>query len=322
MKSISSRLRVVCLATLLGLVFGGGAALAQSKPKPVAPPKPATAPPEPAKTQPPAPAAAAPIAQAAPASGAPADYLVGPQDVLSITVWDQNDLSGKFTVETDGSFTFPLIGRLQAGGLTLRQIDAELKRRLADGYFKNPQLTVAVDTYRSQRVFIVGEVRTPGTYTLTGDMSLIEALSRAGSTTPNASTEAVIVRAAEGKAPTGPTLPSQADASKAIRVDLKDLQSGALSQNVALKDGDTIFVPRAETIYVFGQVKNPGAYALQTKDTTVLQALSLAGGVTDRGSTNRIKIVRIVKGEKTEIKVKLTDTVLPGDTVIVQERFF
>jgi polysaccharide export outer membrane protein len=235
--------------------------------------------------------------------------------VLNITVWDQNDLSGKFTVEADGSFAFPLIGRVQAGGLTLRQIEAELKKRLADGYFKNPQLTLAVETYRSQKVFITGEVRTPGPYVLTGDMSLIEALSRAGSTTPNASTEVLLVRAAEGKAATGPTLPEQAGVQNVVRVDLKELQSGAVKQN-------TIFVPRAETVYVFGQVKNPGAYALQTKDTTVLQALSLAGGVTDRGSTGRIKVVRVVKGNKVEIKVKLTDVVLPNDTIIVQERFF
>ncbi|HEY3383857.1 MAG TPA: polysaccharide biosynthesis/export family protein [Vicinamibacterales bacterium] len=259
---------------------------------------------------------------AAPPASQQADYVVGPQDVLSITVWDQADLSGKFTVETDGSFTFPLIGRLQVGGLTLRQVENELKKRLSDGYFKNPQLTVAVDTYKSQRVFIVGEVRSPGTYTLTGDMSLIEALSRAGSTTPTAGTEAIIVHPTDGKSPNGPVMPGQANDKNTVRVDLKDLQSGAMAKNVALKDGDTIFVPRAETIYVFGQVKNPGAYALQTKDTTVLQALSLAGGVTDRGSTSRIKIVRLVKGKKTEIKVDLGDSVLPGDTVIVPERFF
>jgi polysaccharide biosynthesis/export protein len=256
------------------------------------------------------------------ASSQQPDYLVGPQDVLTITVWDQNDLSGKFTVETDGSFTFPLIGRIQAGGLTLRQIENELKKRLADGYFKNPQLTVAVDTYRSQRVFITGEVRTPGTYTLTGDMSLIEALSRAGSTTQFAGNECVIVRAGEGKATAGPLLPNQVEGATTIRVDLKDLQSGGLSKNIPLRDGDTIFVPAAETVYVFGQVKNPGAYPLRAKDTSVLQALSMAGGVTDRGSTNRIKIVRIVKGKKTEIKVGLTDLVLPGDTVMVPERYF
>ena len=74
-------------------------------------------------------------------------------------------------------------------------------------------------------------------------------------------------------------------------------------------------------MYVFGQVKSPGAYPVD-KDTTVLQALSLSGGVTDRGSTGRIKIVRTVDGKKKELKVKLTDMVEPGDTIIVAERFF
>ena len=265
-----------------------------------------------------APGAQAPQAQAEPS---PTGYVIGPQDVLTITVWESPDLSGKFTVEADGSFTFPLIGRVKAGGLTLRQCEAELKKRLADGYFKNPQVSVAVESYRSQRIFIVGEVRNPGTYPLTGDMTLIEAIARAGSTTISAGPEAIVVRAPAGKALSGPVLPGRAE-SEVIKVDLKELQSGALSQNVPLRDGDTIFVSRAESIYVFGQVKNPGAYALQSTETTVLQALSLAGGVTDRGATNRIKIVRVVEGEKKEVKVKLTDRVLPGDTIIVPERYF
>jgi polysaccharide export outer membrane protein len=252
-----------------------------------------------------------------------AEYLIGPQDVLTVTVWDSPDLSGKFTVETDGSFTFPLIGRVKAGGLTLRQFEAELKKQLSDGYFKNPQVSVAVESYRSQRIFIVGEVRTPGTYQLTGDMTLIEAIARAGSTTPGAAPEAIVVRAPAGKAADGPTLPGQRpDEADIEKVNLRDLQSGVLSQNVALRDGDTIFVPRAESIYVFGQVKSPGAYALQSVETTVLQALSLAGGVTDRGATNRIKIMRVVRGEKVEIKVKLTDLVQPGDTIVVPEKYF
>ena len=79
---------------------------------------------------------------------------------------------------------------------------------------------------------------------------------------------------------------------------------------------------RAESVYVFGHARNPGAYPLRQKDTTVLQALSLAGGVTDRGSTRRIKIVRIVEGEKEEFSAELTDFVLPHDTVVVSERFF
>jgi polysaccharide export outer membrane protein len=106
-----------------------------------------------------------------------------------------------------------------------------------------------------------------------------------------------------------------------IRVDIRELQSGIFVGNNSLRDGDTIFVPRAQTIFVFGQVKTPGEYAVK-KETTVLQALSLAGGVTDRGSTGRIKIVRVVDGKKVEVSVKLNDVVQAGDTIVVQERFF
>ena len=164
-------------------------------------------------------------------------------------------------------------------------------------------------------------MRTPGTYAITGDMKLIEALARAGSTLPTASGEVVIVHPTTGQAASGPVLPPDGDNDSVVRVDLQELQKGVLSNNAALRDGDTIFVPRAESIYVFGQVKNPGAYALQQRTTTVLQALSLAGGVTDRGSTSRIRIVRIVDGQKKDIRVTLGDIIKAGDTIIVSERF-
>ena len=241
--------------------------------------------------------------------------------MLTITSYDQADLSGKFAIEADGTFTYPMIGRVKAGGLTLRALESAIKKQLKDdGYFKNPQITVAVDTYKSQRVFIVGEVRTPGAYPLSGNTNLVEALARAGSTLPTASGEAVIVHAGENA--DGPTLPTQSDDKDIVRVNLRELENGAFSQNARLRDGDTIFVPRAQSVYVFGQVKNPGAYSLQQQNTTVLQALSLAGGVTDRGTTSRIKIIRIVNGEKKELKAKLTDLVQPGDTIVVSERFF
>jgi polysaccharide biosynthesis/export protein len=249
------------------------------------------------------------------------DYVVGSQDVLTITSYDQADLTGKFTVEADGTFTYPLVGRVRAGGLTLRQVEAQVKKQLVDGgFFRNPQITVAIEQYKSQKVFVVGEVRQPGPYPLSGNMALVEVIARAGSTLPSASGEAVIVHA--GESASGPTLPVKDDAPNVVHVNLRDLEQGVFSQNAMLRDGDTIFVPRAESVYVFGQVKNPGAYSLPQKNTTVLQALSLAGGVTDRGTTARIKIIRIVKGERREIKVKLTDVLLPGDTIVVPERFF
>jgi len=250
------------------------------------------------------------------------DYVVGPQDVLTITSYDQADLSGKFTLEADGTFTYPLIGRVKAGGLTLRALEEALRKRLIDdGYFKNPQITVSVETYKSQKIYVVGEVRAPGAYPLSGDMNLVEAIARAGSTLPSASGEAIIVHPVLPGA-SGPTLPNQDAAAKTERIDLRAMQNGVYTQTTILRDGDTIFVPRAESVYVFGQVKNPGAYALQQKDTSVLQALSLAGGITDRGATTRIRIVRMVGSEKKELKVKLSDPVLPGDTIIVAERIF
>jgi polysaccharide biosynthesis/export protein len=249
------------------------------------------------------------------------NYVVGPQDVLAITVFDQQDLGGKYAVEADGTFTFPLIGRVKAGGLTLREVEGALRAELANGFFKNPQVTVAVEQYRSQRIFIVGEVKNAGTYSLTGDMTLIEALARAGSATEAASGEALIVRLGGGVKREGPVLPDQEEGTEVIRVDIKELQSGKLSSNAQLQDGDTIFIPRAELVYVFGQVKSPGAFPLQ-KGTTVLQALSLAGGVNDRGATGRIRIARVFRGHKVEIKARLEDVVHPGDTIIVPERFF
>jgi polysaccharide export outer membrane protein len=114
------------------------------------------------------------------------NYIVGPQDVLTVTVFGESELSGKYTVEQDGTFTFPQIGRVKAGGLTLRDLEQELKTKLADGYLRNPQVAVAIENYRSQRILILGEVRSPGEYQLNGDVTLLAALARAGSTTPSA----------------------------------------------------------------------------------------------------------------------------------------
>ena len=234
------------------------------------------------------------------------DYVVGPQDVLVITSYDQSRLTGKFTIETDGTFTYPLIGLVHAGGMTLRGVEGALETELVDqGFFGNPQIAVAVEQYRSQRIFVVGEVRTPGAYPMSGGMRLVEALAHAGSPLSEASGEVVIVHASSGGGVVEPAITSISatdsvtdDPDEVVRVDLRDLQMGDLSQNVPLRNGDTIFVLRARSVYVFGQAHNPGAYPLRHADTTVLQALTLAGGVTDRGSTGRITIVRTVDGER------------------------
>jgi polysaccharide export outer membrane protein len=239
--------------------------------------------------------------------------------VLNIAVFNEAEMSGKFTVDADGTFSYPLVGRVKAAGLTIRGLENELKRLLSGDYLKNPQITVTIESYKSQHVFVGGEVKNPGPYPLSGDMTLIEALALAGSTTPDAGSEAVIRRPKPGTAAAkGLAMPGQiADAdAEEIRVSLKDLQAGTLARNIPLRDGDTIMVPKGDPVYVFGQVKTPGAYTVQP-GMTVMQALALAGGVTERGSTGRIKIVRVEGGKKKETKVKLTDLVRPGDTIVV-----
>lgn len=244
------------------------------------------------------------------------EYVAGPQDVLEVTVFGEEEMSGKFPIEADGTFNFPLIGRVKAGGLTLRAIEREVHARLADGYLQNPQVAVAVGQFRSQRVFIVGEVSRPGTYPLTAQMSLIEAIATAGSASSSAAGHAVIIR---GSRP-GDGPDAQAE-SEVLHADLGAFESGSLANNIILRDGDVVVVPRAQSVYVLGQVNSPGVFTME-RDTSVLQALALAGGVRERGSMSRIRIVRLVNGKKTEIKVGLDDRVRPGDTVMVLERFF
>jgi len=122
----------------------------------------------------------------------PTDYVVGSQDVLKITVFDEPTMSGSYRVDTDGSFQYPMLGRLPVGGMRIREVEQMLKARLEDGYIKRAQVAVDVEQFRSRSIFVVGEVRTPGKYAMTPQMSLIEALAAAGSTTPAASSEVMM----------------------------------------------------------------------------------------------------------------------------------
>lgn len=271
-------------------------------------------------------ALAALLTAALAAAEQPRAYLVGPNDVLAVTVFNQPQLTGRYVIEADGMFTFPLVGKVRAGGLTLRAVEEQLRDRLSRGYLNDPQVTVAVDQYRSQQVFVMGEVRQPGGFQLTGPITLIEALARAGSTTDRAGLEALIVRPKDGPTPTDggavqAASQSPGQSAEVIRVNLQSLQSGTLTENVSLWPGDTVFVPRAEPVVVSGQVRTAGEYILR-RPMTVRQVLALAGGVTDRGSTRRIQILREVDGVETTFDASLKDPVLPGDTIVVRERLF
>ena len=121
-------------------------------------------------------------------------YRVGAQDVLAIAVWEQPTLTGSFTVEADGTFVFPLVGRIKAAGRTVRELETEITKLLADGFLRKPQVSIGVAQFKSQQIYILGDVRAPGTYPLTGEMTVIEALAKAGGvSTPSG--EVLVVRA-------------------------------------------------------------------------------------------------------------------------------
>jgi polysaccharide biosynthesis/export protein len=250
------------------------------------------------------------------------EYVIRAQDVLDITVYNQTGLRTKYTVEPDGTFTFAFIGRVRAAGATVYQLEAELKKKLREGeIFADPQVSVKVEQFRTGKVFVYGAVNTQGPVPLTPNMTIIEALSRAGY---GLASEAMIIRT---KGATGPVLPGENKESEVIKINLReferDVENGELSRNVTLEDGDTIWVPRFDRnrIFVTGEVKTPGAYSIP-EGTTVLQAITLAGGLTENASTGRIEIQRLVDGKKKKIKAKLDTVVEFGDTIVVRERFF
>jgi len=257
----------------------------------------------------------------APPAAANSGYTIGADDLLTITVFGEADLTNKYRVESDGMITFPLVGRIPAAGLTLREVQDRLTTQLASGFIRNPQVRVEVDQYRSQNVFVIGEVRSPGKITMTGSMSLIEALALAGSPTTAASTELVVVHPKKPKAAGAATMPGDDVDAETTRVNIKDLQVGKAGQDVTLHDGDTIYVPKAQIFYITGQVKNPGQYVYDT-GMNVQQAMALAGGLTDRGSDRGMKIRRLFNGVEIEIDARLETKIQPNDTIIIRQRFF
>jgi polysaccharide biosynthesis/export protein len=253
----------------------------------------------------------------------PSDYTVGPRDILQITTLEEPSMTGRFPVDSDGSISFPHLNRVKVGGLTPGAIEAKLKQELERRQIFNPgrvQISVDVAEFRSRSVFVMGAVKAPNEYRLVGDMTLIAALAQAGGTLAGASNDISIIRPRSGQsqAPLSPDTAQDAD----IRlVKLSDLQNGVMTENITLRDGDTIWVPAAERFFVTGMVKNVGAYVFE-RGLTVQQALALAGGITELGSDRRINIERMDGDRKRKIKAKLTDLIQPNDTIDVGRRRF
>ena len=242
-------------------------------------------------------------------------YIIGAQDQLSITVYDEAELTGKYRVDNDGFFSFPLLDRLRAGGRSVADLQTEITTRLANGFLRNPQVRVEVDQFKSRSVFVSGEVRAPGKITMNSSaMTLLEALAQAGSPTSSASNDITVTRRPDGSGTTDgePTV---------MPVSRRDLETGRAGHDLVLQDGDIIHVAPAQRFYIAGQVRNPGFYVLES-GMTVQQAIALSGGLTDRGSDRGLTATRLVNGKAVDVAVKLEDAVQPNDTLNVRQRFF
>jgi polysaccharide biosynthesis/export protein len=255
----------------------------------------------------------------------PEDYRLGPEDELEIRVWSHEDLTRKLRVGLNGTIAYPFVGDIKAQGMTLGDLQKELERKLGPKYIIDPHVTINVTEYKSQKFFVVGNVQRPGTFPLTKPIKVVEAISQAGGPVsagakPASGAVAIIVRAQPGEKLDQPQLPDKTPAGQKITVSLSAALAGDPRHNLEIKNGDTIYVPLL-VYYVTGQVKKPGRYPFE-ENMTVLMAVTTAEGPTDKASIRGTYVVREKGGKKEEIKVKMDDQILPGDTIMVPESFF
>ena len=243
----------------------------------------------------------------------PADYLIGAGDVVKISVYDHSDMDTTARVGNDGTVQFPLIGTVTLAGLTVPAAVQEIQKQLLDGYLANPQVTVFIMAYRSKRVTVIGQVSKSGVLELSGPTRLLDVLSLVGGLAENAGDVATITRAAT----------ADAAAPEIIQIDLKRLmETGDVALNIQIMDKDNVFIAKAGMFYVTGAVDEPDAYKYE-EGSTVLKAISMAGGFTKVAAKSRIRIVRIVDGkEQVMEKVSLQEELQPGDVIVVPESYF
>jgi polysaccharide biosynthesis/export protein len=258
--------------------------------------------------------AAAPPAPPVTITAAPPSTLqeLGPGDSVNVQVFGQPDMTGTVLVGDDGTISLPIVGSVKIAGLSSIQAGQRVAQALKSGQFLvDPHVNITIVQSHSQRVSVIGEVRTPGRYAIEPDTSIVELLAQAGGPTENSSDTVFVLRTdAQGNV-----------VRHAVDLHGYSAGSGALPIET-LQGGDSIIVPRAETFYVYGEVSRPNMYKL-TSGLTVIQAIALAGGVTPRGSNSRIDVKRAgANGSYVTTRVKPNDLVRADDVIYVRERIF
>jgi polysaccharide export outer membrane protein len=237
-------------------------------------------------------------------------YRLGPNDVVRISVFGQPDLSTVSRLSENGSVTIPFAGEVRLSGMTAREAERKLTQILANKQIvKSPQVAVFVEEFESQKVAVVGQVGKPGMYSLTRGSTLLDLISEAGGLSEDAGDVAIITR-------------KRSTMDNPVTVDLRALLEGATAvPEPKLVDGDRVYVPKMEQFFVYGEVNKPGAYRFEA-GMTVMQALSVAGGLTDKATERGMKIHRSKSGVEQVVPAQLTMQIEPNDVIQVKESLF
>lgn len=241
----------------------------------------------------------------------PPSYRLGPEDMLSIQVLDVAEIPDRpVKIDKNGYIDMPLIGRMEASGKTTLELESAIALRLRK-FVRQPRVSVHVTEYHSQPVSVLGEVGTPGVYQLSGPKHLLEMISMAGGLRQDAGTTVQITReASAGSLDVPGSKPDATGRYNSAEIDFTSLLSGRTpAYNILMQPNDVVSVPKADLVYVIGDVKKAGGFTLRAKEQmTVLQALSLAEGMERTAAGGKAKLLRKSAGggERTEIRIDLT----------------
>jgi polysaccharide export outer membrane protein len=221
------------------------------------------------------------------------DLPLGPGDLIEVSVFDVQELASfKLRISNSGNITLPLIGTLPAGGLSATELQGAIRARLQEKYMHDPQVSLFVHEHKSQRISVVGAVRTGGVFTLTSRLRLADALAMAGGLSDDAGSTIYLLRRVPAEKVTAST-PTTNGATEQVMttIDLQSLVAGRQELNLPLQAGDVLEVPRAGSFYVGGEVNRPGSFLLKSH-TTLDQAPVVAGGVKDAADWDDIRVYR------------------------------
>lgn len=249
---------------------------------------------------------------AAQAQGRVQDYVLGAGDGIRITVFQNPDLTLETRIGGDGTITYPLIGSVKLGGLTISGAEHTIAKALRTGHFlKAPQVSILVTQIRSHQVSVLGEVNRPGSFPLeTFDTRVSSIIAMAGGVTPGGADVAILSGERNGR-------PFRKE------IDIPGLFLERMSKDdVLVEGGDTVYVPRAPVFYIYGEVQKPGSYRIE-RGMTVRQALVQGGGLTPRGTERGLQIYRRgADGKVITITPNLDDLVHPRDVLHVGTSLF